>query len=648
MAFPTPEDIAKGPKFLSERFTLEELTGAHKRVSPVGFMARLGSGFGKTPEEQRNILRSMGHDAEVRNGRVFVNGRPVDPEGFEAGDIADVVGEVPEIVGGAAGGIGGAVVSPPAPLVGGMGGATLGGTAGSLVRQGIAAQLGSQETPSVKEAAKVGAIEGTIGEPLGAFGGGLFKRAFGTFSKGARTGGAEGIESMADLLDESQQLKKSLPPASLSSDPRVGAIQNFVQEAPTTARRAEEQMTRPFEEQKGRVLGDLQEEVGPSVSRGEVGVELPGARKAAQKEQDKVVDTAFDKLEEVWPHDVPPDMKNFKGAINEALDRRAFSELSGGPGSGETLIDNLLAWGEFADQVKTFKGLRGFKTRLQDAVQKEELGSLGNMLEGALFDDLRAMRELTTDSVSQIGGQFGGPRIPQTLLDRTSQEAGEAFDEAMSLSKEQFDIADSPTVKGIFDLREGENVGRVVELVFRKNNPAGAKRFLQSVNGITEKGFEATEEGLVKRNQVARVWLDDVVEKSADDRTGQLSGIRFLKNIFGASGPGRETLELMFDGDTLRRMELFGTFLKESDVGERSFSAVSQSGVRAELIAAFYNPVRYATVIAPLEATLGRVVTSGKGKKFLLEGLGDPRKAGFVSRLGAQTATKGVEPLFSK
>ena len=83
-------------------------------------------------------------------------------------------------------------------------------------------------------------------------------------------------------------------------------------------------------------------------------------------------------------------------------------------------------------------------------------------------------------------------------------------------------------------------------------------------------------------------------------------------------------------------------------MGERSFANVSQSGVRAELVSAFYKPVKYATTIAPLEATLGRVVTSKAGKRFLLEGLGDPKKSQLLTRIGTQAAVQGIQPAFSR
>ena len=628
--------------------------------SKVGIGGRFLMGFGGSPEEQRNILQRRlpeGQRAVVRDGEVGVLSKEglsrVNPEGIDWGDVTEFVPRalLPGIpatalgaLGAAAGATGGGGVGA---IPGAMAGATLGATGGEAVRQGVANLLGSEGGYNPRELATEAASAGTF-EPLSFLGSGVVKHLGQAFRKGARAGKAGEVEELAGKLDPSGRLTEAMPAASLSEDPRVAAIQNFVEEAPMTSRRAETMIREPFDIEKSRVIGEIKEEVGESAPRGEVAADLFQARQATKETQRGMIDDAFDELARVWPDDVPPDLSNFRSAVSEALRRRAADELEGGPGGGAALINALQEWGAFSGQVKTFKGLQGFKTRLQDAEEAGELGNLGGMMVRALMRDFESMMSLTAAKTANVGGRFGGQRIPQVFLDRGNAEVEAAFKKAMSLSKENFDIADSPTVRAMFDLREGEGIGRVVERVFARNNPAGTRRFLQSISAVEEAGFPALPEGVRLRDNISRIWLDDVVEKSLEKKKGRLSGISFLNRIFGPSGPGDETLQLMFDDGTLQRLRHFGTFVKESDVGERSFANVSQSGVRAELVSAFYKPVKYATTIAPLEATLGRVVTSKAGKRFLLEGLGDPKKSQLLTRIGTQAAVQGIQPAFSR
>ena len=118
-----------------------------------GFFARMAAGFATTPEGEANIYKTFGVDAEVNPATGEVErktglegySRPIDPEGFDSGDIADMVGRAPRTLGSIAMSIPGLATTPWTGPVGLTAGATAGGVLGAGVEQGIGNLLGSEE-----------------------------------------------------------------------------------------------------------------------------------------------------------------------------------------------------------------------------------------------------------------------------------------------------------------------------------------------------------------------------------------------------------------------------------------------------------------------------------------------------------------------
>lgn len=186
---------------LPEGFTLDTRAPID-RQSGAGFWQRLQAGFKSNPESVANFYRArLGPDqVRVERGEVqFLNPETgqwtlVDPEGLDWGDVADLVGELPEIIGGGVGGVTGAVVGAPTgpgALLTAAGGAAAGTAAGNVVKQTIGSLLPGEdvETPGerVVNVAQAGAL-GAVGEGVGQL---VFKgivnpvvRAL--FSRGAR------------------------------------------------------------------------------------------------------------------------------------------------------------------------------------------------------------------------------------------------------------------------------------------------------------------------------------------------------------------------------------------------------------------------------------------------------------------------------
>lgn len=155
------------------------LPGRADRAAPdsesgATFMQRLQAGFKSSPQSEANFYAAKLGAGNVRLTRdnqveVQTNGqwRPVDEAGFGIGDIADVVGAVPEVLGGALGAVAGGVAGAPAGGVGAIPGAMAGGAAGSatgnVIKQAIGAMLPGQDAETLGQRAGDVALAGALG-----------------------------------------------------------------------------------------------------------------------------------------------------------------------------------------------------------------------------------------------------------------------------------------------------------------------------------------------------------------------------------------------------------------------------------------------------------------------------------------------------
>lgn len=175
---------------VGEYDSLEALNAATAPAQPsadeggASFWQRTQAGFKSSPESERNYYAAkLGADNARLNPNtrgVEVRGadgawRPVDPEGFDLGDIADMAGGVPEAIGGLIGGIGGGIAGAAGGLgVGAIPGAIAGAAgmsaAGNVVKQAIGAMIPGEEVETLgQRAAQVGiaGLTGAVGEGAG-------------------------------------------------------------------------------------------------------------------------------------------------------------------------------------------------------------------------------------------------------------------------------------------------------------------------------------------------------------------------------------------------------------------------------------------------------------------------------------------------
>src|SRR5574343_2054939 len=154
-------------------------TGAPLAVygpSPASFGQRMAAGFKSSPNSERNYYASQFGPDNVRLSREDAveikdpktgQWRAADPSGFDAGDLADMVGGLPEVVGGAAGGLIGGVTgffgAGVGAIPGSIGGAAVGTAGGNAVKQAIGAMLPGQDAETFGQRAADVGIAGALG-----------------------------------------------------------------------------------------------------------------------------------------------------------------------------------------------------------------------------------------------------------------------------------------------------------------------------------------------------------------------------------------------------------------------------------------------------------------------------------------------------
>lgn len=142
------------------------------------FGLRTKLGFAEGPQEKLDILRANGVDATIINGELrYFDPKEqklnsIDEASFTLGDVADIIGEIPEFIGSAVGGtagfIAGARGGPSQAIAGGSMGASEGAMLGRKVKMDIARSLGANISPDeeTSRVAESGAY-GLVGDPGG-------------------------------------------------------------------------------------------------------------------------------------------------------------------------------------------------------------------------------------------------------------------------------------------------------------------------------------------------------------------------------------------------------------------------------------------------------------------------------------------------
>lgn len=636
-----------------------------------GFLARLGAGFATTPEGEANIYLDMGYNVGLKDNQVVVNTPRgpalVDPKGLDAGDFADMAGEVPAIAGGVAGGLLGAAAGAPGGPVGmyvaGGAGAASGGATGELLRQAMAQAQGSQEQTSL---GRVGVEAGlsALGEiPVGRI---LGKLLSGPAKRSTRA--PDFLRTMEQLSEFDTRFGTSLtelaPIDVRSSSEALGQMVQRVRESPFGGEALRQQQDIPFQREMTSGFEALQREsgaagptatVGPyaeRVGKGQAGRDLKGAATEAVQRRRERVGEAYKVFEaQVDPSQVPA-MDNTAQALRDIAETNIFKRKK----TGAQGLDDLRTAMDEAVEIQTFDDLVTLRQAVADEVDNwdptRHSGGVQAQLKklwGALKDDEAAFLEAG-------GRRSTSVNPPENVIQDVlpSQEARFAGQRARSLAREQFELDRTNVARRVF--KDELKLSEIPDQLPRMNaDEITALRRFVGAEG-TEAGFKPTKTGRISWDQVAAEVLEDLkraaknTQKSTRDHF-VISGER-LQTALDKYKEG--SLEAIFGAETAADLRNFADMARNVNVTERTFAnwsrtAQAEQNILHMLGRFFTSPIVTAGEITGkilAQAGMGKLMASPRGKRYLLGELGVqeqyPRLLETIGRIVGQSAAQGL------
>ena len=642
------------PEELRRQFTQAEIRQATQGLQQVasghrpGFMARLGAGFATTPEGEVDILKSRGFDAVAQGDEVFINtpaGRVrVDPKGFDIGDIADLGGEAPATVLGAAGGVAGFASPVPGGAFVGAGG---GAAAGDFLRQKIAQSLGSGEETNLGRVALEGAM-GVAGEGIGRgavkLAGGLFKRSR-TAPDVART-----VDQMADFDSKFGTNLEDLAPADVQSGSDfLGQATQRTRESQFGGQRLREGQDIPFQREVESGFEAIRSQSGatPGRSRGlfadrvgeaQAGQDLKQAAGETMRSRGRTRGQLFDDFKGQIDPSQPPVLENTFSAVDEIANSNVFKRQKTGA-QGLNVLHTAV---DEAKAIKTFDELETLRQAVGDEIDSFDPVRMSRGVQGQL-QKLRGALRADEETFLALGGGTG------------SEAAQQSGRRARAFARDMFTLDESSTQR-LFrdDLKLSEIPDRL-----RGMNADEIRRVRQTVGAEgTEGGLQATAQGGQAWQRVAAEVLDDLkmAAKNSQASTRDLfviSGQR-LQAALDRFKPG--ALDEIFGIETAGDLRNYADMVRNATVSERQFANSSRTGIANQSILNdlanfFHNPSAAAGRITGrifAEQGSGRLLGSQGGKRFLLGTAPFQTKlhSGLLSaigRLGGQSTVQGLQ-----
>ena len=561
--------------------------------------------FGETSGDREAILtRLVGEDGFTRDsqGRLALTergqaARDMQPigknlvivdEDFSFGDIADLTGVLPELIGG----IGGAILGLPAGLVGSSAGAAAGAAAGQAVEEGIEKLLGVQ-TQTLSEVGKDVAVEAAL---AGTFelGGGLIFKA-GKAVIGGLGVGAKRLGRSDDITDEALErgerllqtrtarTEGALPSVERLGGPPVASYQakfaeNVLKDRTRHINNANFALDRADELRAkfGAVSLDDAAQAFDNVTSlkykalKKTEQEASQASLKAVKESvdlienstmvgDDLNDEILSRIEDAFGRVQETAAAKFAN-VDEILNRVDLGNL----GTGQTAriiptdaikikLDDVVtesagisALGEQTERaINAVRSLPDNASFRQVALSRKALND-ALYKENALFtremnDEIMALRGAMDDAIEGMN-LTNIPRQSLNAKQKASlKEASAVRKDAMNYYKDSLKtFEDLERFSIIRDLRNMKNAGRKFEvdaLQGRIVRPDAPARLQQVIDALGDGGEEV-------RSALARSYLDDALTKTGvsqfgDLTTGTFSGNKFLNQINALKGTGK-------------------------------------------------------------------------------------------------------------
>ena len=666
-----------GAEELAEELTENEREKIWKRIglsgeADISWWDRAKASLGSTPEAQIAILKSqLPSEYEVtrlpkeKGGDVAIRDpagtwrRLDDPDQINWGDLADWVGELPEIVGATVGGTKGflaglALGAPLTPL--GMAttglavGATTaaaGGATGDAVRQGLAQYFGRERPISGEEITAAGgrsAAGGAVGgaPPVAAQaalrpGGALLRPT----PAGARWfDRGWGSETAAKRRPEAEQISRELgiaptdlPPSVRSESKLVQGVEQFLKESPYSAEFMEQEVTQPFVTGITKALGRTRKKIGGAdtgtaarsdIDIGDFEKGLVQSVEQSRKQAGKLMDKAFGTATKLVPDNRRVQMLNLPAYLDEIGITRRLGEEGKFDLLRGAADEPLNALRAAVDEVHNFGDLKELKRLIQLRYSQDAFGNQGRVVYRKLMQDL----EHNFDLQSRGG------------------EAATEFKRYLSLAEKNINLNESSAVRKIFGRNpftvDLEKIDDVANKVFRTKSKVAIQRFKERIGAVgTDEGLEPTTMGDLVWRQMQQLHLDKIIAEATEhpDKLN-IAGKTFYNKLFGPSGLGEDVVAGIYGPRVTAELKKMSRLLIDGNVSEQFFKNYSNTGIRNEMSESLKNPVAF--LLSWGKNILARQPwKTPMRREFLSEGMTPDVSRSLMQKIGRYTQLPG-------
>ena len=561
--------------------------------SPVGFGTRAAASFLRGDQRDRYLQRNLPEGYTLDEGGQTATGpqgrtHPIDPSGFDIGDFADVVGDVPEIGLGAFGGTTGTLAGLPAggPIGGaamGMMGAATGSATGSAIRQGI----GQMIEPAPFDYGSVGdaALEGGAGEGVGPVAAKVGAEGLGLGLRGLRrmTGGHQVSDIGQQAVTDAQRLgipEHQLPIGTTTDSRLTLGLDSMLRRSPITGRMFDEGNQALHTSMKEGLHGVRRRGGGDIADNAvlESGIEPAIIRDGLivnHAQQTRAIDQALDVAHEQFTNAVgrPLNQIQIPTPALEAIRDEAARDLASQPALSQLpefgAMKRFFAGAQFdnLDQVMDLRRIAG------QMIENPSTADTGRRLYAAVLDDLEH------GLLSELSLLKGSTAVT-------------SYKKMLNTARRQFEVGQSTLVKRLFPNGE-PNVFVLAEVAERiSGSGVGVDdiKLLKERLGLGAQGqtgidmanrlkvgrervpLPKTEKGEFLFDQIKQLYLDNLLARHATGDTGELktAGRQFYNTLFGT--PKAMSVSLEIFGDATEDVRAFANLLRDVGVSERFFA----------------------------------------------------------------------------
>ena len=571
----------------------------------VGQLMRAALGTASDTEGKMNILRNFGFEPVMRDGKLTVvkegKAYPVDPSGFDLGDVSQAVGEYgPQTIGS----VGGALLTGVGGPVTATLGAAAGGATGEAVRQTIGQQLGSEEAIDPAAITTEGGWS-AIGElpfarPLRA----ITNRFLAPLKPTSRiTGKAREIDELVGTDIESK-----LPLSAQSDLPSVQTAEAYLQKSPVTADDFQQRVRQPLQQEFSTAIERIHP-VTEGVNRQVTGEAVMDAAEETLRTREKQVAELYNELTASLPPNALAEPSNSVDALIN------IRELTGADGPAFHITKQL------RDQLTNLEN---------DVLKVETISDLDTLRRGVgeMLKSHGAMEQFANAGLDKHLRRLYGAILADGQVVAQKYGQGELEHLARRSAGEIIDIDKSSVARALKDPLQAENI---IDRVFKPDQTvAYVKMFKQKLGAIPteEVGLRTTAEGETAWSLMSDVLMQRIAKNSADPRTSLMSGDRMLTAL--EKSGGREILSETFGKETTDNLYKLADVMRDSNISERimgNYSGTASHQQIADILAAAGSgPEGWLSALGRWGSTkaLGNVIMSpaeGRGRKWLSKGL---------------------------